>query len=126
MSRLGVWFAEPTASALEEVLAEDVHFHSPAADYVGSVDVGHILAAIATVLQGLRVTHAVADHPRAISFVSARVAGEEIDGVIVECVDAGGRVVEVTLLLRPFAVLRTAMARTAEHLEQHPLPRGHQ
>jgi len=120
--RLAEWLADPVSGALDGVLAEEVSFYSPVTVYEGRADVMHIFAAMAAVLEDLAITRVAEDGAATISFVSARIDGMAIDGIIDECVNAPGQLVEARLLLRPFDALRTAIAHMAERLEHHPLP----
>jgi 2-methylisocitrate lyase-like PEP mutase family enzyme len=103
-------------------LADDVVFHSPVADYEGSEDVLHLLRPIASVLEDVRLTRSIGDDRTTTSFVSAHVGGHALTGVLDEARDADGRVIVATLLLRPYAALRTAMGAMQAALERDPLP----
>jgi 2-methylisocitrate lyase-like PEP mutase family enzyme len=109
-----------TGAAVE--LADDVVFHSPVADYEGRDDVLHLLRTIASVLEHVRVTRSVGEERTITSFLSAQVGGRAITGVLDEARDPDGRVVAATLLLRPYAALRSAMGAMQAALERDPLP----
>jgi hypothetical protein len=106
--RLAEWLADPVSGALDGVLAEEVSFYSPVTVYEGRADVMHIFAAIAAVMEDLAITRVAEDGAATISFVSAQIDDMAIDGIIDECVNAPGQLVEATLLLRPFDALSTA------------------
>lgn len=103
-------------------LAEDAVFSSPVADYRGRANVAHMLSVIATVLSGVEETATwPGDRDRAFSF-TAKASGAELQGVLREERDAHGRLHHVTLFLRPYRVLRAAIATMAQRLEDSPLP----
>jgi hypothetical protein len=103
-------------------LADDVRFHSPVADYQGRADVAHLFGLIARVLEDVVVTRTVSDGDATITFLTATVGGRALDGVLDEHRDAAGRLVEATLLLRPYTALRGAIGKMGELLEADPLP----
>lgn len=121
-ARLADWLGRSDRGSPEELVAEDACFHSPVADYVGHADVVHILGVIASVMDGVTVLRVVHDHGVTIAFVSTSVGAQTMEGVIVERLGFGGRIVEATLLLRPFGVLRKAISRMTELLAEDPLP----
>src|SRR5829696_7619204 len=106
---------EGTGAAVQ--LADDVVFHSPVADYGGREDVLHLLRTIASVLEDVRVTRSIGDDRTTTSFLSAHVGGRALTGVLDEARDPDGRVVVATLLLRPYATLRTAIGAMQAALE---------
>jgi hypothetical protein len=112
----------PSPSRLDALLAEDVRFHSPVADYQGRADVAHLLAMIPLVLDDVVATRTVDDDDATITFLTAVVDGHAVDGVIDEHHDSAGCVVDATLLLRPYAGLRAAIGLMGRHLEADPLP----
>jgi hypothetical protein len=109
-------------AAVAALLAHDVVFHSPVADYQGRADVSHMLAAVGRCLRFSEPSdHMTGARSTAISFVTA-VKERRADGVlIVRCTD-DSVVCELTLLLRPLAVLRLAIAAMRDELEVQPLP----
>lgn len=113
--------AGDTAS-LADVLAPDVHFHSPAADYVGADDVLHLLDFIAKVLADLQPGEELLGPSGTGTRFDARVGDHRVDGLLHEMRGCAGRVAELTLLLRPHAGVREAMRRMGELLAAAPLP----
>ena len=112
----------PDRDALGALLADEARFHSPVADYDGRADVAHLLALIASVVGDIRPTRALADGAATTTFFDAAVDGRALQGVLDERYDERGRLVEATLMPRPFATLRIAIAAMAAALEEEPLP----
>jgi hypothetical protein len=114
--------AAPDAADVAPLLDEQVVFHSPVADYRGQADVAHLLATIATCISkpepGEQLTGAQSS---ATAFV-AGVDEHRLDGVLVQRCSSDGLLVEATLLLRPLAALRTAIAQMRAALTADPLP----
>ncbi|MFJ1457559.1 hypothetical protein [Nocardia sp. N2S4-5] len=110
------------AGPLATELAEAAVFSSPVADYHGRANVAHMLSVIATVLDGVDQSAVwPGDRDRMFAF-TARADGENLQGVIREERDADGKLHHVTLFLRPYRVLRAAIATMARRLEDSPLP----
>ena len=59
------------ARALGELVAEDVRFRSPAADYAGRDDVVHLLATIGGVVSDVRPTRTLVDGRSTTTFLTA-------------------------------------------------------
>jgi hypothetical protein len=112
----------PDRDALDALLADAARFHSPVADYEGRADVAHLLWLIASVVGDIRPTRELADGAATTTFFDAAVDGRALQGVLDERYDERGRLVEATLMLRPFATLRIAIAAMAAALEEEPLP----
>jgi hypothetical protein len=121
-SELVALLRHPDPARLELVLAEDVRFHSPVADYRGREDVAHLFTTIARVLESLEPVRELTAGRERATFVSGAVRGRTVEGVLDEHRDPAGRVVEVTLMLRPLSVLRVAVGEMAAALEADPLP----
>jgi hypothetical protein len=105
-------------------LAGGVVFNSPVATYHGREDVAHVLATAADVLDDLSVKRRMSRPPEEVVFVSARIAGKDVDGVLDQVVDRDGLVAEVTLMLRPLSALLSGVKRMGAALEDRPLPSG--
>jgi hypothetical protein len=111
-----------TALLDADLLAEQVVFRSPYADYTGRADVGHLTGLIRRVVPDLRVSRRLADGSDAMSSFEATAAGHAVQGVLVERRDREGRVTEAMLTLRPYAGLRAAMGAMQSLLDTAPLP----
>ena len=109
---------------LAGLLADDAEFSSPAADYAGRRDVSHMLGLVTRVLQDVRVGPQWGGGNETVSSFTARFEGEELQGMLREQRDSAGALAHVTLYLRPYRVLRAAMARMGELLARSPLPGG--
>jgi hypothetical protein len=81
-----------------------------------------MLGLIARVLQDVRAGPQWGDQNETVSAFAARFQGEEMQGMLREQRDSSGALAHVTLYLRPYPVLRAAMARTGELLARSPLP----
>lgn len=104
---------------LAALLADDVIFSSPVADYHGNADV---LGLIGQVLDDRAATGVSFDGVARVTSIDARVRGERVEGIIRERHDARERLTHATLFLRPLRPLRTAVGAMAELLTQSPLP----
>lgn len=110
------------------LLARDVVFHSPVADYSGRDDVAHLFAKIGQCLAGLEPLQeftgpeAGADDRESVTTFTARVGEESAYGAFVQHTDAEGKLTEATLLLRPLSVLKASVSRMGEALSADPLP----
>lgn len=120
-SVLSAWRSGDSGS-LSNVLAEDATFSSPVADYQGRANASHILGLIAGVLEEVDQTAAWGDDREGVYAFTARVADRELQGILREERAETGKLTRVTLFLRPYAVLKTSIARMREALERSPLP----
>jgi hypothetical protein len=120
---LRVWQSGATG-ALAGMLADDATFSSPAADYAGRRDVSHMLGLVSRVLQDVDAGPQWGNENETVSAFTARFQGEEMQGMLRERRDSSGALAHLTLYLRPYPVLRAAMARMGELLDRSPLPGG--
>jgi hypothetical protein len=109
--------------ALTGLLAEDVTFSSPVADYHGRENAAHLLSLIATVLDDVEPGRGWGGGPDRLTAFTARVDGAELQGILLEERGPAGELVHVTLFLRPQQVLRAAIAKMRQRLADSPLPR---
>jgi hypothetical protein len=122
VTSLPAFLRSASGADLTGVLAEDVRFHSPAADYEGRQDVAHLVTAISSVLEDVNATRRFSQGPATTTFFTATVDGHPLDGVLDERFAPDGRIAEATLFLRPYAALRVAIGRMRLALAQDPLP----
>ena len=109
-------------SALSGLLADDATFSSPVADYAGRQDVSHMLGLIAQVMKDVCPGPQWRGGGETVSAFTARFQGEEMQGMLREQRDSAGALAHVTLYLRPYRVLRAAIARMGELVAHSPLP----
>jgi hypothetical protein len=104
-------------SALEDVLAEDVVFRSPAVfrAYEGRPAVLLLLAAAAQVFEGFHYTHQLETDDTAVLAFSARVGDRALDGIDLLHFAADGSVRELAVYIRPLSGL-TALAEAMGRL----------
>jgi hypothetical protein len=109
--------------ALTDLLAEDVTFSSPVADYHGRENAAHMLSLIATMLDDVAAVRGWGDERESVSAFTARTADGELQGILREERGPAGTLEQVTLFLRPYSVLRAAIAAMRQRLADAPLPR---
>ena len=109
--------------AVTDLLAEDVTFSSPVADYHGRENAAHMLGLIATVLDDVAAVRGWGDERESVSAFTARTGDGELQGILREERGPAGTLVQVTLFLRPYSVLRAAIATMRQRLADAPLPR---
>lgn len=97
-------------------------FHSPVADYEGRADVAHLLSLTVTVVRDVQPTRELEDGTGKTTFISGVVEARPLQGVLDERYDEHGRLTEATLMLRPLAALRIAVAAMGAALQAAPLP----
>jgi len=113
--------SQPDRTELGALLAPDVVFHSPFADYAGRTDVAHLLSMIPTVMHDIAPSRVVESDGGRTTFFDASAGDRTLQGVLDERYDSG-RLVNATLFIRPYATLRVAMAQMGAALEADPLP----
>jgi hypothetical protein len=110
--------------SLPDVLAERATFSSPVADYHGRANAAHVLGLIARVLEDVEKTGEWDAERETVCAFAARVHGDQLQGMLRERRDETGRLVHVTLFLRPYRTLGRAIERMRELLAESPLPRS--
>ena len=112
--------AERDRDALDAVVTDDVVFNGPATAYEGRDQVVDVLAIGAGVLQGLTASRepATIGPGETLTLIEASVEGEELNGVLLEHTDEGGRVAELTILLRPLGPLQTLIRHIARGMAE--------
>lgn len=114
--------ADPPSAGVETILGEDVRFRSPYADYTGRADVAHLVALIRDVLVEVEPVHRLGERAATTTVFEARVADEDVQGMLFERCDDAGRLVDAMLTIRPYAGLRAAMKAMQSRMEDAPLP----
>ncbi|MET8798162.1 hypothetical protein ABZV91_17210 [Nocardia sp. NPDC004568] len=107
---------------LAAAVADAVVFSSPVTDYRGRDAALHILATIGEVIDNPTPIEQQEGETTTFSRFVASLGGDELHGLLHEERDSTGRLVHITLFLRPFTVLRTAIAAMRTRLERSPLP----
>jgi hypothetical protein len=120
-SILPAWQSGDTG-ALPALLAEQATFSSPVADYRGRADAAHMLTLIAGVIENLQPTRSWQADGETVSAFIGRAVGRDLEGMLREQRDETGRLVQVTLFLRPYRALGVAIERMAELMAESPLP----
>jgi hypothetical protein len=103
--------------ALGRLLARDVTFHSPLADYDDPEQVKRLFLTIGQVVDDMRPQREVVDGRESVAFLTAEVDGRRLDGVLDVIHDNSGRARQVTLMLRPLDSLLVAVKRMGIALE---------
>jgi hypothetical protein len=106
----------------EELLASEVSFSSPFADYHGRADVIHLFGLIACVMAEPIVAGSASDGTWTYTSVTGSVDGRALEAVVRERHDDDGRLLHATLFLRPYRTLRAAMDAMGQLLAKDPLP----
>ena len=96
----------PSAAAL---LAPDACFHSPVRDYVGADRIESVWRAVAGVIRDARPTTIHEADRETIAFFAGTVNDQPVDGVVRTLTDADNRVSDVTLMVRPWAALKSGI-----------------
>jgi hypothetical protein len=81
-----------------------------------------MLRLIAAVLEDVESTRESSNRDETLCAFAARVNGERVDGILREQRDEPGRLVHVTLFLRPYRALGRAIDTMRERLAANPLP----
>jgi hypothetical protein len=114
--------ADPSSARVEETFGDEIRFRSPFADYSGRADVAHLVGLIREVLVHVEPVHRFREDSDAVSLFEARVAEEDVQGMLFEQHDHAGRLVDVMLTIRPYAGLRVAMKAMQARMDAAPLP----
>lgn len=108
--------------SLPDVLAEHATFCSPVTDYHGRPDAAHMLGLIARALDGVEKRGEWYGESETVCAFAARMQDDHVQGMLWERRDDTGRLVYVTLFLRPYRTLGRALDTMRELLAESPLP----
>jgi hypothetical protein len=114
--------ADPASADPIAIVGDGVRFRSPFADYAGRDDVAHLLGLVSSVLTDVRPVRRLSEGTTTMTLFDARVADEDVQGVLCEQRDDEGRVIDAMLTVRPYAGLRVAMRAMGALMEGSPLP----
>ena len=106
-------------SAVDDLLAEDVVFRSPAVfkPYEGREMVKVILGAVVQVFEDFRYLDQVEGDERAVLVFEARVGDRELQGVDILRFDDEGQVDELTVMIRPMSGLNALAEEMGRRLQ---------
>lgn len=114
--------ADPATVQASEILDDGAHFRSPFADYSGRDDISHLLSLVSEVLTEVRPARRLSADATTMTLFDARVADEDVQGVLCEERDGEGRVTDALLTIRPYSGLRASMRAMGTLMEASPLP----
>jgi hypothetical protein len=104
--------------AMKEVLREDVVLHSPILfrGFEGREAVLGVLTHVAAVLEDFRYADELAQGDTVALRFKAQVGDRELEGIDFLELDADGRVVELTVFIRPMSALKAVSEQMAARL----------
>jgi hypothetical protein len=118
--RLTEAFLRGDATSAAALLAPHARFHSPIRDYAGAEQITSVWRAVAGVITNARPT-SVHDRDRErITFFAATIKDQPVDGVLRTLTNDDNRIVEITLMLRPWAALKAGLADIGERFGGQP------
>jgi hypothetical protein len=97
----------PSATAL---IAPGATFHSPIRDYAGAERVGSVWREVAGVVSDARTTSVHEHDCETVAMFSGAIKGRPVDGVLRTLTDRDDRIVDVTLMIRPWGALKAGLA----------------
>ena len=105
-------------SAIEELFAEDVTFRSPAVfrPYEGREAIAMVLGTVVQVFEDFRYIDQVETGDTAVLVFEARVGDRELNGVDVLRFDAGGKIEELMVMVRPMSGLEALAQEMGQRL----------
>lgn len=113
--------ADPTRDGLAALLAPDAVFHSPAVHTPqkgAQLTFAYFWAALQVLGPTLVYDHEWYDEGSAVLRFTATVGGLDLGGVDIIRWDASGRLVEFTVMVRPFKALQALVAAMGAELER--------
>ena len=103
-------------SALDSVLGAEVTFRSPVRTYRDRDEVLHLLSTLAGLFDEARQVRRWGGPQGAATYLAVRIDDLRLDGLLEEVHDEHGRVVELTLMLRPLTAMLEAVERMGRAL----------
>ena len=111
-------------STIDELFAEDAVFRSPVVyrPYSGREAIKVILGAVLNVFEDFHYTTQLEDGDTAVLVFETRVGEREVQGVYMLTFGADGRIVELTVMVRPMSGMHALAERMGELLEAAGAP----
>ena len=111
-------------STIDELFAEEAVFRSPVVyrPYAGREAIKVILGAVLNVFEDFRYTTQLEDGDSAVLVFETRVGEREVQGVDMLTFGADGRIVELTVMVRPMSGMHALAGRMGELLEAAGAP----
>jgi SnoaL-like protein len=107
-----------TAADLPSLLADDVRFASPFAEYEGRDAIARLFSVMPAVFDELALVRELRGDDREVAAVlHGRIGDEPVDVIVDERYASDGRVSEAMLVTRPLAATKTAIRRMGALLE---------
>jgi hypothetical protein len=110
--------AARSALGVDELFSDEVSFRSPYTDYSGRGEVAHLVSLIRQVLVELTPVQQLREHGKTMTLFDARVADQDVQGMLYEEQDGNGRVRHAMLTIRPYAGLRASMRAMQALMEE--------
>jgi ketosteroid isomerase-like protein len=110
--------------AARALLHDDVVFRSPAVfkPYAGKAACAHLLRHVEQVFADFRYVDELDDGDRVALVFEATVDGKQVQGLDHLRLDADGRIVELTVMIRPLSGLIALATAMGARLEEDPVP----
>jgi ketosteroid isomerase-like protein len=111
-------------SRVDELFAVDAVFRSPVVfrPYEGREAIKVVLGAVITVFEDFRYTAQLESGDTAVLVFETRIGEREVQGVDILRFDSEGRVVELTVMVRPMSGMHALAERMRELLEAAGAP----
>jgi limonene-1,2-epoxide hydrolase len=102
--------------AIAQLCAAEVVFNSPVDTYQGVERAATLLGVIAGVVDELEIVRELEDGDELVTFVTAFIGDEAVDGVVAQTIDDHDRLSEITLMLRPLQGLLAGVEQMRRRL----------
>jgi hypothetical protein len=102
-------FLSGDATSAAALLAPDARFHSPIRDYAGAEQITSVWRAVAGVITDARPTSVHERDRERIAFFAGTIKDQPVDGVLRTLANDENRIIDITLMLRPWAALKAGL-----------------
>jgi hypothetical protein len=117
-SRLVAHLMNATPADVPSLLADDVRFRSPFAEYEGRDTIARLFTVMPAVFDDLALVRELRGDDREVAAVlRGRIGDEPVDVIVDERYAVDGRVAEAMLVTRPLAATKAAITRMGALLE---------